>query len=109
MIARLLVYNPSFRLRPLAVCAHAFFDELRKEDCRLPNGRDLPQLFNFTEQGIVRCDFLLFLTYFYNLFVAFLELSIQPSLNQILIPPRLLDAVPEHNQSHQNVAESANG
>jgi hypothetical protein len=30
---------------------HPFFDELRDPNCRLPNGRPLPPLFNFKPQG----------------------------------------------------------
>lgn len=35
----------------LEACAHPFFDELRDPETRLPNGRELPPLFNFTPQG----------------------------------------------------------
>ena len=34
----------------LQACAHTFFDELREPGTKLPNGRELPVLFNFTEQ-----------------------------------------------------------
>lgn len=61
---RLLEYTPSARITPLQACAHNFFDELREASTRLPNGNDLPPLFNFTES----------------------ELKIQPSLNAQLIP-----------------------
>ena len=67
MVSRLLEYTPSARISPLQACAHSFFDELRESGTKLPNGRDLPQLFNFTEQ----------------------ELQIQPSLNSQLIPPHM--------------------
>lgn len=67
LVSRLLEYTPSARISPLQACAHSFFDELRESGTKLPNGRDLPQLFNFTEQ----------------------ELQIQPSLNSQLIPPHL--------------------
>lgn len=30
---------------------HEFFDELRVEGSKLPNGKDLPELFNFTKEG----------------------------------------------------------
>ncbi|KAJ8287740.1 hypothetical protein COCON_G00003990 [Conger conger] len=49
----------------LSACAHPFFDELRQPGARLPSGRDLPLLFNFSP----------------------VELSIQPQLNSTLIPP----------------------
>jgi len=67
LVSRLLEYTPSARISPLQACAHSFFDELRESGTKLPSGRDLPQLFNFTEQ----------------------ELRIQPSLNSQLIPPHM--------------------
>jgi glycogen synthase kinase 3 beta len=67
LVSRLLEYTPSARITPLQACAHTFFDELREAGTKLPNGRDLPVLFNFTEQ----------------------ELKIQPSLNSSLIPTHL--------------------
>lgn len=65
LVSRLLEYTPSSRITPLEACAHTFFDELRDPVTRLPNGRELPPLFNFTEH----------------------ELGIQSHLNQVLIPP----------------------
>lgn len=64
LVSRLLEYTPGARLSPLQACAHCFFDELREPAARLPNGRPLPPLFNFTEY----------------------ELGIQPSLNEFLKP-----------------------
>merc|ERR1711944_42819 len=59
---------PSARISPLQACAHAYFDELREQGrTKLPNGRDLPPLFNFTDA----------------------ELKIQPTLNSQLIPSHL--------------------
>ena len=51
LVSRLLEYTPSSRISPLQACAHTFFDELRETNTRLPYGRELPPLFNFTEQG----------------------------------------------------------
>uniref|UniRef100_A0A1A8GUY9 [tau protein] kinase n=1 Tax=Nothobranchius korthausae TaxID=1143690 RepID=A0A1A8GUY9_9TELE len=65
LCSRLLEYTPVSRLSPLEACAHAFFDELRLPNTRLPSGRELPPLFNFSP----------------------VELSIQPQLNPTLIPP----------------------
>ncbi|XP_051728994.1 glycogen synthase kinase 3 alpha a [Ctenopharyngodon idella] len=65
LCSRLLEYTPVTRLSPLQACAHGFFDELRQPGTRLPSGRELPPLFNFTMT----------------------ELMIQPQLNSILIPP----------------------
>ncbi|XP_059622294.1 protein kinase shaggy-like isoform X1 [Phlebotomus argentipes] len=59
LVSRLLEYTPSARITPLQACAHPFFNDLRECSQRLPNGNELPPLFNFTEH----------------------ELSIQPSLN----------------------------
>jgi hypothetical protein len=50
LVSRLLEYTPSARITPLQACAHTFFDELREPGTKLPSGRELPVLFNFTEQ-----------------------------------------------------------
>ncbi|XP_005998027.1 glycogen synthase kinase 3 alpha b isoform X2 [Latimeria chalumnae] len=65
LCSRLLEYTPATRLSPLEACAHNFFEDLRNPNTRLPNGRELPYLFNFSP----------------------VELSIQPLLNSLLIPP----------------------
>ncbi|XP_034671677.1 protein kinase shaggy isoform X6 [Drosophila subobscura] len=68
LVSLLLEYTPSARITPLKACAHPFFDELRMEgNHTLPNGRDMPPLFNFTDH----------------------ELSIQPSLVPQLLPKHL--------------------
>ncbi|XP_078484157.1 glycogen synthase kinase alpha/beta [Ciona intestinalis] len=64
LCSRLLEYSPDNRISPLESCAHSFFDELRLPNTKLPNGRSLPPLFNFTDK----------------------ELSIKSPLNNILIP-----------------------
>ncbi|GKY99912.1 glycogen synthase kinase-3 beta [Mayamaea pseudoterrestris] len=53
-IAANLAYNPMQRLQPLEGCAHAFFDELRDPETRLPhpNGGRLPPLFDFTDHEL---------------------------------------------------------
>jgi len=48
LVSRILQYDPISRVSPLEVCAHPFFDELRQPTTRLPNGRPLPPLFDFT-------------------------------------------------------------
>ncbi|KAM7275917.1 hypothetical protein ACFE04_017783 [Oxalis oulophora] len=50
LVSRLLQYSPSLRCTALEACAHSFFDELREPNCRLPNGRPLPPLFNFNKE-----------------------------------------------------------
>ncbi|XP_075438143.1 LOW QUALITY PROTEIN: glycogen synthase kinase-3 beta-like, partial [Ascaphus truei] len=67
LCGRLLEYTPDTRLSPLQACAHSFFDELRDPNIRLPSGRELPPIFNFSS----------------------VELSIQPVLNSVLVPPHL--------------------
>jgi len=64
LASKLLEYTPASRITPLEACAHAFFDELREPNNKLPNGRDLPPLFNLTPH----------------------EQTIQPNLNSRLIP-----------------------
>lgn len=53
LVSRLLEYTPGARITPLQACAHPFFNELREGNKILPNGREFPALFNFTEQGII--------------------------------------------------------
>ncbi|XP_075961631.1 glycogen synthase kinase 3 alpha a isoform X2 [Anarhichas minor] len=65
LCSRLLEYTPASRFSPLEACSHGFFEELRQPNTRLPSGRELPMLFNFSTT----------------------ELSIQPQLNSTLIPP----------------------
>ncbi|CRK97233.1 CLUMA_CG010629, isoform A [Clunio marinus] len=88
LVSRLLEYTPGARITPLQACAHPFFNELREGNKTLPNGREFPPLFNFTEQ----------------------ELTIQPSLNSSL-SPRNPDAPSNAGQSSSqpSVGGSGNG
>lgn len=52
LVSRLLQYSPNMRCTALEACVHPFFDELRDPNTRLPNGRRLPPLFNFTPQEL---------------------------------------------------------
>ncbi|KAI9207377.1 kinase-like domain-containing protein [Polychytrium aggregatum] len=65
LISKLLEYTPNNRLSAIEAMVHPFFDELRKPDTKMPNGKDLPLLFDFSA----------------------LELSIRPDLNRQLVPP----------------------
>ncbi|KZT58944.1 CMGC/GSK protein kinase [Calocera cornea HHB12733] len=65
LVSRLLEYTPTARLSAIEAMCHPFFDELRQEGTRMPNGKPLPPLFNFTRE----------------------ELSIRPDLNRTLVPP----------------------
>ena len=48
-VSRLLGYDPSKRPRPLEALLDPYFDELRDQNTRLPNGQPMPNLFGFTE------------------------------------------------------------
>jgi serine/threonine protein kinase len=39
LLNKILTYNPGSRISPLEICAHSFFDQLRDENTRLPNGQ----------------------------------------------------------------------
>ncbi|CAO1627592.1 unnamed protein product [Sympodiomycopsis kandeliae] len=64
LISHLLEYTPSARLTAIEAMTHPFFDELRTGDSKMPNGRDMPPLFDFTRE----------------------ELSIRPDLIHKLVP-----------------------
>jgi len=55
LVSKLLEYTPGARSSAIEALAHPFFDELRVEGARMPNGRDFPPLFNFTREG--KCYF----------------------------------------------------
>lgn len=85
LVARLLEYTPSARVGPLQACAHAFFDELREPGTRLPSGRELPPLFDFTPH----------------------ELSLEPQLNATLIPAHLRGGMPPEAAAPAAASEPA--
>lgn len=88
LASKLLEYTPSSRITPLEACAHAFFDELREPNNKLPNGRDLPPLFNLTPH----------------------EQTIQPNLNSKLIPAHYqADAGSNSNTAPTTPTYPANG
>eukprot|EP00112_Aurelia_sp_Birch-Aquarium-sp1_P013769 Seg2937.1 transcript_id=Seg2937.1/GoldUCD/mRNA.D3Y31 product="Glycogen synthase kinase-3 beta" protein_id=Seg2937.1/GoldUCD/D3Y31 len=64
MTGKLLEYTPSNRVPPLEACTFPFFEELRDSNTRLPNGRELPPIFNFSAE----------------------ELAVKPAMTQKLIP-----------------------
>jgi glycogen synthase kinase 3 beta len=71
LIAQLLEYTPTKRPTPAEAMCHPFFDELRDPNTRLPSGRELPPLFNFTRE----------------------ELSVQPHLSRTLMPSHAMGAI----------------
>jgi len=50
LLSKILVYDPAIRLMPMDALTHPFFDELRDENTKLPNGNPLQDLFNFTKE-----------------------------------------------------------
>lgn len=52
LISHLLEYTPSARLTAIEAMTHPFFDELRSPDVKMPNGRDVPPLFDFTREEL---------------------------------------------------------
>lgn len=56
LISKLLLYKPDDRLHPFEALSHPFFDELRKPGAKLPNGKPLPPLFNFTSEELSLAD-----------------------------------------------------
>ena len=79
-ISRTLAYAPERRVKPLEGCAHSFFDELRDEKTRLPSGKPLPPLFDFTAH----------------------ELSSRPEVLEKLIPSHLNDMMKVGSNSNSS-------
>lgn len=52
LLIQFLRYNPTERLLPLDALSHPFFDELRDPKTKLPNGKPLPPLFDFTQEEL---------------------------------------------------------
>ncbi|BGP16472.1 glycogen synthase kinase 3 [Rhodosporidiobolus nylandii] len=52
LISKLLEYTPSARLTAIEAMTHPFFDELKVPDAKMPTGKDLPPLFNFTREEL---------------------------------------------------------
>lgn len=48
----ILQYNPLARPSASEALIHPFFDELRNPDTKMPTGKPLPPLFNFSVGGI---------------------------------------------------------
>lgn len=84
LVAKLLEYTPESRLSAIEAMCHPFFDELRVEGQRMPNGKDFPPLFDFTREGML---FLPFAVHASDLVFCLAELSIRPDLMRQLVPP----------------------
>ena len=64
LLAKIFIYDPNQRLTPYQALAHNYFDELRKEQFRMPTGNSIPDLFNFSldekrQMGQDMCDLLI--------------------------------------------------
>jgi len=55
LVSRLLQYSPHVRFTAIQACGHAFFDELREQNVRLPSGRPVPDLFDFHKEELKTC------------------------------------------------------
>ncbi|KAI8888319.1 Pkinase-domain-containing protein [Backusella circina FSU 941] len=65
LLSRMLQYDPSKRITPIEALCHPFFDAIRDPNTRMPDGKPLPPVLNFTKE----------------------ELSIRPDLIRRLVPP----------------------
>lgn len=52
LVAKLLEYTPDARFSSVEAMCHPFFDELRQEGMRMPNGKEFPKLFDFTREEL---------------------------------------------------------
>ena len=56
LIKKILVYDPKNRLKPYEAMTHKYFEDLRVQGAKLPNGSDLPNLFKFTPEELLSAD-----------------------------------------------------
>ncbi|KAJ3337350.1 regulator of ime2 [Gonapodya sp. JEL0774] len=73
LLSKLLEYTPITRYTAMDALVHPFFDELRQAGTKMPSGRDLPPLFDF----------------------SLAELSVRPDLAKRLVPPHAEQALRE--------------
>jgi glycogen synthase kinase 3 beta len=52
LISKLLEYTPSARLTAIEAMTHPFFADLKVADAKMPTGKDLPPLFDFTREEL---------------------------------------------------------
>jgi glycogen synthase kinase 3 beta len=50
-MSNILQYNPLARPTASEALIHPFFDELRNPDTKMPTGKELPPLFDFSTGG----------------------------------------------------------
>jgi len=56
LISRLLRYDPQARLSAFETLAHPFFDDLRQPNVKLPNGKKMPEIFNWTKEEVEQME-----------------------------------------------------
>jgi serine/threonine protein kinase len=56
LMNKLLQYSPVNRITCFEALAHPFFNELRNSDVKLPNGQDLPPLFDFSKEELEKME-----------------------------------------------------
>jgi glycogen synthase kinase 3 beta len=81
LVSKLLEYTPEARLSAVEAMIHPFFDELRVEGAKMPNGKDFPPLFDFSREGKHRDSHIPA-----PILNKPIELSVRPDLNRQLVP-----------------------
>lgn len=92
LLSHILQYDPKLRPTASEAMVHPFFDELRNPETKMATGRELPELFDFSREGmfekgggersvvVVTCH-------------TMIELSIRPDLIQKLVPAHYIDTL----------------
>lgn len=52
LLTKLFIYVPEDRISAIDALMHPYFDELRKEDFKLPKNESFPDIYNFTPDGM---------------------------------------------------------
>lgn len=52
LLQRMLTYNPVKRIKAIECLAHPYFNSLSDVTMKMPDGRDMPPLFNFTQDEL---------------------------------------------------------
>lgn len=56
LVSKLIVYTPSKRLSVIESLKHEFFDELRNEDTTIGGEIEMPKLFSFTKEELIKAS-----------------------------------------------------
>ena len=85
LVSKLLEYTPEARLSAVEAMCHPFFDELRQEGAKMPNGKEFPPLFDFTREGAC-CRVISMFGTGADVVYVHAELSVRPDLMRQLVP-----------------------